>query len=95
MGSNSIRTFMKENWMAKGVLRTVTLPNPSSQYDMALLELEEPLKTYLPNMIPICLPSSNTNFDGEFAYASGWEKRLLCFFLSLSLSLPVTAASEN
>ena len=60
-----------EKWIERGV-RAVEHPRSSSQYDLALLQLTEPLTDYLPNLLPICLPEKETSFDGAFSYSSGW-----------------------
>ncbi|KAL9930757.1 phenoloxidase-activating factor 2 isoform 1-T1 [Glossina fuscipes fuscipes] len=41
--------------------------------DVALLILEEPYR-WEENIRPVCLPESNTNFDGLRCFATGWGK---------------------
>lgn len=43
------------------------------EYDLALLRFYEPVQ-FQPNIIPICVPSSDENFVGKTAYVTGWGR---------------------
>ena len=40
--------------------------------DLALLRLSEPVLPFKPNIIPICIPNDDDNYDGQMAYVTGW-----------------------
>jgi hypothetical protein len=46
---------------------------PTFENDLALLELEEDIERK-PNIVPICLPSGNEQFEGKMAIVSGWGR---------------------
>lgn len=70
MGGISLGS-LNETWIESSV-RAVEHPRSSLQNDLALLQLTKPLATYLPNVLPICLPHKDMNFDEGISYVSGW-----------------------
>jgi len=44
------------------------------EYDIALLEMHDGPINYQPNMIPICLPTSDNNLVGEVGTVTGWGR---------------------
>merc|ERR1719245_407556 len=43
------------------------------EYDLALLRFYEPVE-FAPNVIPICIPESDTDLVGETAWVTGWGR---------------------
>ena len=41
--------------------------------DIGLLQLDKPIK-FQANMMPICLPQDDNNFEGKLAWVTGWGK---------------------
>jgi len=41
------------------------------EYDLALLRFNEPVK-FQPNILPVCMPEDNSNFEGLSAHITGW-----------------------
>nr|XP_050863126.1 serine proteinase stubble isoform X1 [Vespula vulgaris] len=44
------------------------------EYDLALLRFYEPLPTFQPNVLPICLPDDDETYVGRTAYVTGWGR---------------------
>jgi len=44
------------------------------EYDIALLQMHGSPVKYMPNIIPICLPSSNNNLVGQRGWVTGWGR---------------------
>ncbi|XP_014607527.1 PREDICTED: serine proteinase stubble [Polistes canadensis] len=44
------------------------------EYDLALLRFYEPLPTFQPNILPICLPDDDETYVGRTAYVTGWGR---------------------
>ena len=42
-----------------------------SEYDVALLKLDTPV-TFTPHIVPVCLPETGQDFDGDNGWATGW-----------------------
>lgn len=55
------------------------------EYDLALLRFYEPLPTFQPNVLPICLPDDDETYVGRTAYVTGWGRlydgSLIVFFI--------------
>ena len=43
------------------------------EYDIALLEMQSPI-SFQPNIIPICLPSTDSSLVGQIGTVSGWGR---------------------
>lgn len=43
------------------------------EYDLALLRFYEPV-AFQPNIIPVCVPDSDENFNGQTAFVTGWGR---------------------
>ena len=43
------------------------------EYDIALLEMKSNIE-FQPNIIPICLPNSNSNLVGQIGTVTGWGR---------------------
>ena len=43
------------------------------EYDIALLEMQSNIK-FQPNIIPICLPNSDSNLVGQIGTVTGWGR---------------------
>jgi len=41
------------------------------EYDLALLRFDKPVK-FQPNILPVCIPESDSNYAGYSAHISGW-----------------------
>ncbi|KAL5238777.1 hypothetical protein ACI65C_006187 [Semiaphis heraclei] len=41
------------------------------EYDLALLRFDKPVK-FQPNILPVCIPEDNSNFEGLSAHITGW-----------------------
>lgn len=46
----------------------------TQQNDIALLKLLTPLVAYQSNVLPICLPDKDMEFDGAQSFVSGWGR---------------------
>ncbi|XP_047362142.1 serine proteinase stubble isoform X1 [Vespa velutina] len=44
------------------------------EYDLALLRFYEPLPTFQPNVLPICLPDDDETYVGRTAFVTGWGR---------------------
>lgn len=44
------------------------------EYDLALLRFYEPIKKFQPNILPICIPDDDENYEGHIAYVTGWGR---------------------
>ena len=46
----------------------------TQQNDLALLKLSTPIVAYQSNVLPICLPGKDMDFDGDMSFVSGWGR---------------------
>ncbi|CAG0882244.1 unnamed protein product [Cyprideis torosa] len=71
------------------------------EFDLALLRFYEPVK-FQPNIVPICLPTDDEDFLGQFGYVTGWgrlyedqRKEMRCPFSSEILAEPTRHFSSS
>eukprot|EP00090_Calanus_glacialis_P013655 TRINITY_DN22310_c0_g1_i1.p1 TRINITY_DN22310_c0_g1~~TRINITY_DN22310_c0_g1_i1.p1 ORF type:complete len:357 (+),score=90.67 TRINITY_DN22310_c0_g1_i1:218-1288(+) len=48
--------------------------NLTKEFDIALLKFKDGPIQFQPNIIPICLPTSSSSFDGSSGWVTGWGK---------------------
>ncbi|XP_068621827.1 serine protease filzig isoform X2 [Battus philenor] len=76
-GENDISTNLEPRRpVAKNVRRVIPHPKYDAatfENDLALLELESPIK-YEPHIVPICMPPDDADFTNRMATVTGWGR---------------------
>ena len=68
--------FLTSKYNPRRIKKVVTHRNFDKftyEYDIALLEMKSNIE-FQPNIIPICLPNSNSNLVGQIGTVTGWGR---------------------
>jgi len=75
LGKNDFSTNDEPYGFLVRKLQTVIIHPKYNTYamenDLALLRFDEPVK-FQPNILPVCIPEEDSNFEGLSAHITGW-----------------------